>query len=695
MTPLYNSKYYHRDLSWLRFNHRVLQEVADQRNPLYERIKFMAIFSSNLDEFFRVRVSDIRQVKDLDKEIRKKLVTKPNRVLAEIKIQVDLLQEEFGRIFQNEIIPDLQKEGIHLIKHSDFSEAQKKIAEDYFESTLKSKIDFENSMFSIKDSVFVENESSYITASISKDKFQVVQIPKDIPRFFVFPPLPGTASTENEMHYITVIDDIIKYNLYKSQPELDLSYYAIKISRDAELYIEDEFSGNLMEKIKESLPMRETGQATRVLIDKRMPENFQNILKKALDISNVDIVLGGTYHNFKDFFNFPNPTKKNLYFKELPPIDHPATSKYASMFEAIDTKDQLIHYPYQSFEPVIKFLEEAADDPNVTTIKMTLYRVAQESRLNNAIARAAKNGKKVIIFIEVKARFDEHNNLKWGEIFKENGAQVIYSYPGIKVHSKIIYIERQIDDDIQHYCYIGTGNFNEHTATIYTDFGLMTKNIKITEDLNKLFLVLEGIFIVPKAKKILISPFTMRNKFVSLLEKEIHLAQAGKEAYIILKMNSLEDKKMIKLLYEASNKGVKIRLLVRGMCSLVPGIKGQSKNIKVTSVLDRFLEHGRVYIFGNAGEEKMYIGSADWMTRNLTHRIEVVTPVLDPDNFKIIRDVIDIQLADNVKARIIDADQKNEYVQMGMPSLNSSRKTAKRQYRASARSSSPRNASKL
>ena len=665
MTSLYNSKYYHRDLSWLRFNHRVLQEVADQRNPLYERIKFMAIFSSNLDEFFRVRVSDIRQVKDLDKSIRKKLVTKPNRVLAEIKVQVDLLQEEFGTIFLNDIIPDLKKEGIHLIKYKDFSEAQKVIAEDYFESTLKSKIDLGNSIFTTKESVFVENESSYITASISKDKFQVVQIPKDEPRFFVFPHMAADSEIENQPYYITFLDDIIKYNLYKAQPELNLSFYAIKISRDAELYIEDEFSGNLMEKIKESLPMRETGQATRVLIDKRMPEDFQNVLKKALDITNVDIVLGGTYHNFKDFFSFPNPTDKNLYFEELPPIDHSVTSKYASMFEAIDHKDQLMHYPYQSFEPVIKLLEEAADDANVTTIKMSLYRVAEESRLNNAIAKAAKNGKKVIVFIEVKARFDEQNNLKWGEIFKANGAQVIYSYPGIKVHSKIIYIERQIGEDISRYCYIGTGNFNEKTATLYTDFGLMTNNHKITEDLNKLFLVLEGIVIVPKAKKLLISPFTMRNKFVSLLEKEIHLAQAGKEAYIILKMNSLEDKKMINLLYEASNKGVKIRLLVRGMCTLVPGIKGQSKNIKVTSILDRFLEHGRVYIFGNGGEEKMYIGSADWMTRNLTHRIEVVTPITDPDNFKIIRDVIDIELADNVKARIIDADQKNEYVKVG------------------------------
>ncbi len=666
MASLYNNKYYHRDLSWLRFNHRVLQEAADKRNPLYERIKFLAIFSSNLDEFFRVRVSDIRQIKDLelDKPLRKKLITKPNAVLKELKVQVDTLQEEFGAIFQNEIIPDLASEGIHLIKYKEFSKEQKKVAEAYFDNNLADKIDLKSSYFTSKDSVFVENENSYITAQVSKNEFQVVPIPKDEPRFFVFP-------SKTDTYHITFIDDIIKYNLYRIQSDLKLSYYAIKISRDAELYIEDEFSGNLMEKIKESLPKRETGQATRVLIDKRMPKEFQEILKKALDITHADIVLGGTYHNFKDFFKFPNPTKKDLYFEALPPLTHPVTSQFETMFEAIDTKDQLMHFPYQSFEPVIKLLEEAAVDPTVKVIKMTMYRLAEDSRLNTAIANAAKNGKKVVVFIEVKARFDEHNNLKWGEIFKENGAQVLYSYPGIKVHSKILYIEREVDKETKHYCYIGTGNFNEKTATLYTDFGLMTNNKKISQELNKIFLVLEGIFIVPKAKKLLVSPFTMRYKFVSLVENEILSAQAGKEAYIILKMNSLQDKNMIKLLYEASQKGVQIRLLIRGMCSLVPGIKGQSENIYVTSILDRFLEHGRVYIFGNGGDEKMYIGSADWMTRNLSHRIEVVTPILDPDHFKTIRDVIDIQLADNVKGRIIDAKQKNEYVNNNEPKVRS------------------------
>jgi polyphosphate kinase len=655
MASLYNSKYFHRDLSWLRFNHRVLQEAADNRNLLYERIKFLAIFSSNLDEFFKVRVSDIRQIKNLQKPLRKKLITKPNLVLKEIRTQVHLQQEEFGRIFVGEIIPDLQKENIHLINVEAFSETQKEIAKNHFEDKLKNKLKTEIYNVADKKSIFIENESLYLTGLINKDTFEIAHIPEDEDRFFVFP-------SENGKHYITFIDDIIKYNLKLKHNNLDLNYYELKLSRDAELYIEDEFSGDLMQKIKDALPNRETGQATRILIDSKMPELLKKIIKEALDVSNADIIIGGAHHNFKDFFGFPNPTNKKLSNATLVPKAHALLSAYKSMFAAIEDKDQLLHYPYQSFEPVIRLLEEAANDPHVTTIKMTLYRVAKESRLNNAIANAAKNGKKVIIFIEAKARFDEENNLKWGKIFKVSGANVIYSYPGIKVHSKILYIEREIEDKAKRYCYIGTGNFNENTAKLYTDFGLMTANKKITKELNRVFLVLEGVLIVPKAKKLLISPFTSRHKFSAMVEREIALSHAGKKGAIILKMNSLEDKQMIKLLYKASNAGVSIRLLIRGMCSLVPGIKNQSENITVTSIIDRFLEHGRVYLFGNDGDEKLFIGSADWMTRNLTHRIEVIAPVLDPDNFKIVKDILELQLADNVKARIIDAEQKNDYV---------------------------------
>lgn len=657
MASLYNNKFYHRDLSWLRFNHRVLQEAADERNPLYERIKFLAIFSSNLDEFFRVRVSDIRQIKNIEKPLRKKLITKPNKVLKEIKKQVDIQQNEFGRIFNEEIIPQLASEGIQLIRHENFSEQQKEIATKYYEESLKQITEISCNPCTETQSVFVKNERLYLAAQTAEDKFLMVEIPDTEPRFFVFP------SENNKEFNITFIDDILKYNLQKEfSKERDTAFHSLKISRDAELYIEDEFSGNLMEKIKEALPKRDTGQATRVLIDPEMPEDFREILKKALDVNHTDVVLGGRYHNFKDFMQFPNPTQKKLSNEKLSPLPHPVLANCDSMFEAIDKNDQLLHYPYQSFKPVIKLMQEAATDPQVKIIKITIYRAADESDLNDAIALAAKNGKDVTVFIEVKARFDEHNNLKWGAIFRKNGARVIYSYPDIKVHSKILYMEREVGEKTKRYAYIATGNFNENTATLYTDFGLMTAHKKITKDLKKVFMVLERDMIVPKTKQLLVSPFTSRERFTSLVEKEIALANAGKKGLIILKMNSLQDHGMIKKLYKASNAGVEVRLLIRGMCSLVPGIEGQSENIYITSIVDRFLEHGRIYIFGNDGDEQIYIGSADWMTRNLTHRIEVVTPILDESHKKTVWEIINIELNDNVKARIIDAEQKNEYV---------------------------------
>ncbi|MAP53356.1 polyphosphate kinase 1 [Altibacter sp.] len=662
MASLYNTKYYHRDLSWLRFNHRVLQEAADKRNPLFERIKFLAIYSSNLDEFFRVRVSDIRQIKNVEKPLRKKLITKPNKVLREIKKQVDLQQDEFGQIFQKQIIPALEQENIFLIHHKQFTATQKEIAKSYYCDTLKDSLNAKKFDFKHSDPIFVENEALYLAGIVSETQYQLVEIPKDEPRFFVFPKIQGK-------YYITFIDDILKYNLNQTpEKEEKTTYYCIKISRDAELYIEDEFSGNLKDKIEKSLPKRATGQATRVLVDSAMPKTFVETLKNALDASTADIVLGGPYHNFKDFFEFPNPTHKDLSNTPLAPLPHPVL-KEPSILKAIEKKDHLLHYPYQSFEPVIQLIEEAADDPHVTKIKITIYRAASESRLNDAITKAAKNGKKVTVFIEVKARFDEHNNLKWGAIFEKNGAKVIYSYPDIKVHSKILYIERDEEEKPKRYAYIATGNFNEKTATLYTDFGLMTAHSKITKELNKVFLVLERTIIVPKTKRLLVSPFTSRVKFTELVNNEIEFAQAGKESHILLKMNSLEDKDMIKLLYRASNAGVNVQLLIRGICSLVPGIKGQSENITVTSIVDRFLEHGRVYIFGNNGEEIVYIGSADWMTRNLNHRIEVVTPIYDQNHKKTIKDLLQIQLRDNVKARIIDADQNNNYVPHNKPEV--------------------------
>ena len=393
-----------------------------------------------------------------------------------------------------------------------------------------------------------------------------------------------------------------------------------------------------------------------------MPVKLLEEMKKVLDVNETDIIKGGVYHNFKDFFSFPKINKEKLYFSKQPPIPHKALGSGEDLFQLIDKKDRLLSFPYQSFDSVLNFIKTAATDASVTKIKMTLYRVSEDSAVAKALLLAAQSGKDVAVFIETKARFDEANNIKWGKLLEENGAKVRYSYPGIKVHSKILYVERNNGNATKNYAYIGTGNFNEKTSKVYTDFGLLTANKKITSELVQVFQVIEGKLIIPKTKKLLVSPFNTRSTFEKLVNNEIELAQSGKEAYITLKLNSLHDDNLINLLYKANNAGVKIRLLVRGICCLVPGIKGQSENIIVTSIVDRYLEHGRIYVFGNGGQEKLFIGSADWMTRNLDHRIEVITPILDSDIAFKIKSTLDLQLNDSVKSRIIDAEQNNDYV---------------------------------
>lgn len=649
---LKSNKYFNRDLSWLRFNHRVLQEAADKRNPLYERLKFLAIFSSNLDEFFTVRVSNIRQIKKLDKSLRKKLITKPNKLLKEIKKEVVAQQEEFGKIYREQILVELKQKNISLLSYQDYTVQNQVFVKEYFNRQLSELLTLKLDPNKKQDNYFLENEKLYLVALSKTNDLVWVKIPEDSPRFVVFPSL-------DHQHQISFVDDVLKHQFSELY---QVTFYCIKISRDAELYIEDEYSGNLLEKIENSLSNRKTGQITRALIDHNMPEAMIQKLKNVLDINNTDIISGGVYHNFKDFFGFPNPTNHQLSYESLEPKKQLAFENADSLFALIKKKDRLLYFPYESFDEVIRFVEEASIDVNVVSIRITLYRVSKDSAIAKALLKAVKNGKKVVVFIETKARFDEANNIKWGKQLEDYGAKVYYSYPGIKVHSKILYIERIENNKNKGYAYIGTGNFNEKTSRIYTDLGLLTANNKITKEILQVFEVLERNIIVPKTKSVLISPFTARSKFIELVESEIEFAKSRKGGNIILKLNSLQDQKMIKLLYKASNAGVKIRLLVRGICCLVPGIEGQSENIFVTSIVGRFLEHSRVYIFGNGGKEKMFIGSADWMTRNLDHRIEVITPILDIDIFNKIRYTLQLQLDDVVKARIIDAKQENKYV---------------------------------
>jgi polyphosphate kinase len=649
---LISEEFYNRDLSWLRFNHRVLQEAADLRNPLYERLKFLAIFSSNLDEFFKVRVSDIRQIKHLDKSIRKKLITKPNKLLRRIKKEVHEQQEWFGSIYRNDILPSLNHLGIHLIDDRQYTDTQKDFAKSYYESEIKNKILIVERFGQDSQPLYVENEQLYLIGLNTFNKIIWVHIHPDFDRFVEFP------SSEKET-YITFVDDIIRYNLKQIY---GFDFYAIKASRDAELYIENEYSGDLLEKIKSSLPNRNTGQMTRVLFDMEMPYELMALMQLAIDVNETDMVPGARYHNFKDFFNFPNPIGHELEFEPLSPITKTEYENSSCMFDLIRVKDRLFYFPYESFSTVIRFFKDAAMDDRVTKIKVTLYRISKESEVAAALLEAVKQGKDVTVFIETKARFDEANNIYWGNLLEDAGAQVHYSSPGIKVHSKICYIQRLEGDHLVEYGYIGTGNFNEQTAKFYTDIGLMTSKKKLVNDLAQVFQVLEQEIIIPKTKRLIVSPYQTRTTFMELIEKEIMNAKQGLNAYIILKMNNLQDPKMIKLLYKANNAGVTIRLLIRGICCLVPGIKGQSEFITVTSIVDRFLEHARVYIFANGGDEVMLFGSADWMTRNLDHRIEVLAPILDEDHQKFVRKTINLQLDDHIKARVIDKKQKNDYV---------------------------------
>lgn len=650
----------HRDVNWLSFNERVLQEAENQSTPLYERLKFLAIFSSNLDEYFRVRVSQLRQIKRIDKSLRKRLTFRPKKEVKEILKRVKVQQERFGNVFFDDIIPQLRSHHIHVIDSSEYSAEQKEEASTYYESTIKQHLNPQLVNFKTDKDEFLENDTIYFVIQFKDDNTcGLLNIPvDDCGRFFTFEPLGKTYS-------ITFIDDIIRSKVSELFPNKHVTgIYEVKMSRDAELYLDDEYDGILAEKIYNSLKQRMDGQPTRLLYDAKMPKTLKTAIRKYLGLGKIDMMPGGTYHNFRDFFSFPDPSNNSaLHFEPLEPIKHKVLEASKDYFETIKEKDQLLHFPFMSFDYVEKFIEAASEDKHVTQIKISLYRVADESKLTSALLKALDNGKKLTVFIEAKARFDEENNIIWGRKFEDKGAKVIYSYPRIKVHSKILMVERLEDGKKRRYAYIGTGNFNSKTAKIYCDHALFTAHKKVTKELSRVFDVLEGDLIIPRNKHLLISPFTTRRVFEKLIRHEMDLANEGKPASITAKMNSLEDAGMIELLYRASEAGVVIRLLVRGFTCLIPGKKGLSENIYMTSIIDRFLEHGRIYAFGNEGDEVLYFGSADWMTRNLDRRIEVLTPIYDEDLKQEMKDILNIQMRDNVKARIQDAQESNTFVE--------------------------------
>ncbi|WP_194852633.1 polyphosphate kinase 1 [Nonlabens antarcticus] len=650
--------YQHRDINWLSFNDRVLQEAADTSNPIYERLKFIAIFSSNLDEYFRVRVSQLRQLKKVEKNLRKKLALRPSKFVKQLLVKVHEQQHWLGEIFFESIVPELAQNHIHLLHHDQLKSRFKKKAKDYFETHLNNIVDYEYVEASKSSEIFLKNQHLYLLVTFEKqEKYGVVTIPSKKHDRFI------EIDQTDEDHYICFLDDIIKLKLPDLFPEEKIvDAYAVKLSRDAELYMDIELEGDLEDKIYKSLKQRTDGQPTRFLYDERMPKDVIKNVRKSLGLGKIDMVSGGFYHNFDDFFGFPDPTRnQSLHAGELRTLEHSQLYN-KNFFDVIREKDQLVHFPFMSFDYVQEFIDQSAQDEKVEEIKISLYRVADESALTDSLLTALKNGKKVTVFVEAKARFDEENNIKWGRIFEEHGATVIYSYPRIKVHSKVLLVYRKENGKSKKYAYIGTGNFNAKTSKIYCDHGLFTAHKGITKDLGRVFQVLQGDLIIPRAKDLLISPFSTRSTFEDLIRKETENASNGIDARITAKMNQLEDQGLINLLYKASQAGVKIRLIVRGFSCLVPGLKGISENIEMTSIVDRFLEHGRIYKFHNNGDPLIYMGSADWMSRNLDRRIEVLTPIYDTDIFKELDEILDIQIQDNTKARIHTPQENNPFV---------------------------------
>lgn len=659
--------YLDRDESWLSFNYRVLQEAKDPSVPLLERIKFMAIYSSNLDEFFRIRIAGHRSLLRLGRRTMKKLDYEPGQILSDLLMTVKQQQEEFSYLFENQIVPLLSKHKIRLLRRYEVNEEQKTFMEQFFYNNL---LPFVQPVLLVEKRIrpFLNNAALYLVLHMQKpeeteDKpeYAIVKIPSDhISRFISLP------QGKTDHHDIIILDDIVRESVKWLFPGYTIvNSYSIKLTRDAELYIDDEYSGDLIQKIRRSLTKRNVGPASRLVYDREIPPKMLNYLMSVLELTKEDVIPEGRYHNNSDFFKFPDFGLTHLKDTVLPVLAHPL-DKAENIFDEIDNQDHLLCLPYHSFYPVLRFFESAISDPTVTHIKIILYRVAKSSRIMQALIKAVEAGKHVSAFVEVKARFDEEANLAWAEKLEKAGVHVHYSFPGLKVHSKVALIRKIEINGPKTYGYFGTGNFHEDTARIYGDFGLFTTDKNLIGEATRLFDYLETVKLpTQKFNHLLVGQFNLRSHLIQLIQEEIKFAKEGKPAEIVLKLNAMQDEEMISHLYDASQAGVKIKLIIRGICSLIPGIKGFSENIEAISIIDRYLEHARVYLFHHGGEQLMYLSSADWMVRNLSYRIEVAFPIYEHTIKQQILDLLDLQWKDNIKARIIDIKQNNQYKNHG------------------------------
>ena len=666
-----DNKYINRELSWLQFNHRVLQEAADETVPLIERLRFLGIFSNNLDEFFKVRYATVKRIDYAGKAGKSQLGgIKASELLEIITNTVIGHQTESLKIL-SKIQKELETENIFIIKENKVNKSQKEFLKKYFLEKVSPALvtiilnpDIE--LPNLKDS------NAYLAINMvledNSSQYALIEISRSMQRFIVLPKV-------DNKQYIIMLDDMLRlflddiFNVFSYK---NISAHMIKITRDAELDLDSDLSKSFMEKISDSVKDRLIGEPVRFVYDKTIDKTTLNFLMSIMGIDNTDsIIPGGRYHNRRDYMDFPSLGRTDLLYDKITPLQVKGLSLQDSIFESISEKDYLQYAPYHTFTYVVKFLREAALDPKVKSIKITIYRLAQISHVASSLINAAKNGKKVTVSMEIQARFDEEANIAYAEQMQREGVNLIFGVQGLKVHSKMCVIEREEGKKTKRYGFISTGNFNESTARVYTDFTLFTANQKILKDINKVFNFFEVNYKIYRYKHIITSPHYTKDKFFRLIDNEIENVKQGKPAFIKLKMNSISSYKMIDKLYEASKAGVKIQMIVRGICCLVPGVKGVSENIEVISIVDKFLEHTRLYIFCNNNDTKVYISSADWMTRNIDNRVEVSCPIYQDDIKQELLDIFDICWNDNAKARLLDKTQKNNYRKNDKPKLRS------------------------
>jgi polyphosphate kinase len=657
-------QYINREISWLSFNERVLQEAQDPSVPLMERLRFLGIFSSNLDEFFRVRVASLKRMTALRKKAIKTIGESPKKVMAEILDRVITMQNRFNLIYQH-IVHELEQENIFILNESQLTPEQGAFVRNYFHQEVRAVL-VPIMVDAIEEFPYLKDHAIYLAVLLSdstgnhKSKYSVIEVPTDrLSRFLVLP-------KNGDRNFVVLLDDVIRYcldDVFYIFAHDTYKAATIKLTGDAELDLLEDFNQSVTEKIEKGIKQRKRGKPVRFIYDAAIDSDMLDYILKRMHLKkgNDHLVAGARYHNFKDFQKFPSLGKTHLLYPRINHLHHPDIEPNKSILQVIKKKDILLHFPYHSFDSFIDFLRESAIDPKVTEIKITLYRLAKNSRVANALINAVRNGKKVLVVMELQARFDEEHNILWSDQLGEEGAQVIFGIQGLKVHSKVCLISRREKGEIVQYANISTGNYNESTAEVYADHSLFTADKRITDELQLMFEFFQNSYRLPDYKHLVMSPTYMRKKLEKLINREIEFAQDGKPARIDIKLNNVADLAMVVKVVEAAKAGVKVRMLVRGTCSLYAISEELKSKIEIISIVDRFLEHSRILIFNNGGDEIVYLTSADWMMRNLNSRVEMACPVYDAEIRNELKDYFNLQFRDNVKARVVDANQFNQY----------------------------------